>query len=222
MQLPRILSNPVYPPRVSDENMRKRIYCHRGLWVDSKDQNTIHAFKSAAKHGFGIETDLNHLNGQICVSHDIPESNAFLEIAELLQLEIPIALNLKCDGLLPQLSQYRTSLLSTGSFIFDGSIPEMHKYQRANFPHALRVSEFEKSLPWRPTSLWIDAFESEWWINEFRLIVEFGIKKIIFVSPELHGRNPEPAWEFLSSIWDDDLLEVQICTDKPFEFMDHL
>jgi hypothetical protein len=105
--------------------------------------------------------------------------------------------------------------------LFDGSIPEMIKIRSLGFRHALRLSEFETSLPWNPDLIWLDSFDSDWWLNNLdieKLIKDTQIN-VVVVSPELHGRNAHKVWEFLASLSQSESENVSICTDSPLEFI---
>jgi glycerophosphoryl diester phosphodiesterase len=81
-----------------------KIISHRGYWINQSEKNSAIAFSRALEYGFGIETDLRDLNGQLVVSHDIPVYGAmkieeFIDLYKMKPVSAPIALNIKSDGL---------------------------------------------------------------------------------------------------------------------------
>ncbi len=202
------------------KDLRSRIYCHRGFWERKEDQNTASAIVAAVERGMAIETDIRDLNGKLVISHDVTYSpnNGILE---LLKLNSPTALNIKSDGLLNlDFHTVQQLLRSENSFAFDGSIPEMLNFRRANLPHALRISEYEQELPWETPYIWLDAFNSDWWI-EGELLNEFSEKHfVVVVSPELHGRQHLQVWEKVFEQISIGNPNLGVCTDFPDEFLE--
>lgn len=201
-------------------NLKKRIYCHRGYWTSVDNQNSLEAFVKAATHGFGIETDIRDHLKTIAISHD-PITSTVLQIDTLPGVGVPIALNLKSDGLLSLGSPHLQDLLSVyGTFVFDGSIPEMLRYRNAGLSHALRMSEYERDLSWRSPFVWLDAFHSDWWI-ETDLLKELSEEHfVVVVSPELHKREYRFAWEAVLSEMLNTNENIGICTDNPDKFLE--
>ena len=50
------------------------ILSHRGYWKTVTEKNTIIAFKRSFNLGFGTETDIRDLNGNLVISHDMPST----------------------------------------------------------------------------------------------------------------------------------------------------
>lgn len=204
------------------ELFKSRIYCHRGLWTSVEQQNTAEALESAIRFGFGIETDIRDHQSSIVISHD-PASVACIDLAILAKTTSPIALNVKADGLLNITDDAITQiLLIEGSFVFDGSIPEMLKYRERNLPHALRLSEYEKDIAWVTKYLWLDAFQSDWWISDETLNRLTEKHFVVVVSPELHGRSKSKVWEKVAAELVDGNPNLGICTDFPDQFLEML
>ena len=134
-------------------------------------------------------------------------------------LKLRAALNLKEDGLFSLNDLNRDFLEISNSFVFDGSIPEMFKYNLLGFPHALRISEFEKELPWEPQYVWLDSFTSDWWLEDDTLAQLSDSGNIIVVSPELHGRDPRFVWDKMWTLASDGNPNLGICTDLPLQFL---
>jgi hypothetical protein len=190
------------------------IIAHRGDWSSKIEQNSIASIERAFAGGFSVETDVRQFMGKLVVSHDIPNSNEYLP-----ELQIKhgnrFALNIKEDGLFNFFEQQREMIISTSSFLFDGSIPQMYVINKLGLPHALRLSEFEREIPWNCEYLWIDSFESSWWLNDpsvYKLIEKY---KCIFVSPELHNRDYSEAFDWFADIRVNKGFNISVCTDFP-------
>lgn len=198
------------------------IYAHRGVWVTQREQNTKEAIEAARTTGFGVETDFRSTNGKLYLSHDPLSLDAGCEVKSVNFIELPTAINIKEDGLLSHLFEFIQINKQHRSFVFDGSIPEMVKARKMNIPHALRLSEYEREIPWRSPYLWIDGFESEWWLNIDEIPKLSEDHFLVFVSPELHGRKFQKSWDYLQKL--NSVLEGNfgICTDRPNEFRDFI
>lgn len=195
---------------------RKRIYAHRGLWASKASSNTSGAIASAIRHGFSLETDFRVNRAEIVIAHDADSEIYRADLQHVLQTSV--AINLKEDGLLPYFEKWRQAIDVSNSFFFDGSIPEMYKYYKNGLPHALRLSEFELELPWNSPVIWLDAFESDWWLNSdsFKRILSF--PRVVVVSPELHGRDHRAVWDAVLEATADGQENLSICTDYPDAF----
>ena len=194
------------------------ILAHRGFWDRISDQNTSLAIENAFREGFGVETDIRGLNNQLVISHDCLTVNSELPILRPTR-ENRFAINLKSDGLLPFIQPFTDQLIESRSFVFDGSIPEMVRYQRVGIPHALRLSEYEKELPWRTSVVWVDAFESDWWMDSPIILTLLESTHLVFVSPELHGRDHRRAFEWFLSLRLTTGAIFSVCTDYPLELL---
>lgn len=202
------------------EEIASKIYCHRGLWKRKEDQNTTNAIATAVRKGMAIETDIRDFNGEIVISHD-PSPTQNNDILNLLQLDAITALNIKSDGLLKLNLRLVQQLLNKDkSFAFDGSIPEMLNFKRVNLPHALRISEYEQELPWDTQYIWLDAFDSDWWIPRNFLSTLTEKHFVVVVSPELHGRDHLKVWDEVSQEILKGNRNLGICTDFPDEFLE--
>ena len=191
------------------------IYAHRGLWDDPLNQNTFQSLRSAGEHGFSLETDIREHSGDVVISHDPAQSN-FLSLSSFQDIFKfnSVALNIKCDGISNNFEIHREGIEDSGSFFFDGSIPEMYKYKNLGLPHALRLSEYEKDLAWGVKIIWLDSFVSDWFISNLDIRKLLEDHKVILVSPELHGREPRFVWEWFLNIRND-FENFSICTDFP-------
>jgi glycerophosphoryl diester phosphodiesterase len=200
----------------------ENIFAHRGYWKSKNSENSIESFSQAANRGFSIETDLRSFGNKIIVSHDSLGSELKHDIEIVFKFKSRFALNIKSDGLIEQLPGGPEWYLDTKSFFFDGSIPELYKYKKKGFPIALRLSEFEKDLPWYSKIIWLDSFESDWWIG--KSIVDRLTEKhfVVIVSPELHNREHLKVWDYVSNLMATGNMNVGICTDYPEKFSENL
>ncbi len=193
------------------------IYAHRGMWQTPDQQNSVQAIENSRIHGFGVETDFRSNNHLLVVSHDPCGDTSLLAVDEIDFSEIPVAMNIKEDGLLNQYQSFLKKYPNKHTFLFDGSIPEMVKLREKGLPHALRLSEYETELPWEPQFLWIDGFHSDWWITSTKIFNLLEKHFVVFVSPELHKREYESAWEFFNVLESKQIAQFGICTDYPGE-----
>ena len=194
--------------------MNNWIFAHRGQWNSEVSPNSDQSFHLAAKNGFGIETDVRDCAGHVIVSHDPCTNHEHLSLSSLLNNQAQIALNIKTDGIVEEIKKFNHEMLESGSFVFDCSFPQLLAYKKAGIPHAIRISEFEKELPWKPNYIWLDSFESDWWLEDSRILNLIEDVPTIVVSPELHKRKPEVMWEKVISIRESGI-DLSICTDHP-------
>ncbi|MBI5333751.1 MAG: phosphodiesterase [Burkholderiales bacterium] len=197
------------------------VISHRGWWLHADEKNTVAAFERSFAAGYGTETDVRDLDGQLVVSHDMPRSSGALPLAEVLGMAqahgVTLALNIKSDGLAEALREETARFPSLRWFAFDMSVPDMRSHLRTGNPTYTRLSDIESSPAYleRCSGIWLDALETEWLDEEkLRRIAAIG-KPICMVSPELHGRDPGPAWSMLRSFSGESLLTL--CTDLPRE-----
>jgi hypothetical protein len=199
-----------------------KILAHRGYWRALEEKNSFAAFERAWSGGYGIETDLRDLGGDIVVSHDLPLRGA-VGFENLLQAYTakgngtPLALNIKADGLQVRVAQLLTRYQVRNFFVFDMSLPDSLHYLRGGMPVFLRLSEYEPetTLLDRAAGIWLDAFEGEWWTPETVRALQARGKAVAVVSPELHGRPHEEAWQALRSLDADVRHQTMLCTDFP-------
>ena len=79
------------------------ILAHRGWWQKESEKNTPAALVRALSAGFGIETDIRDLNGELVISHDPPvdsqtTANWLFNQYNKIKANGRIALNIKSDG----------------------------------------------------------------------------------------------------------------------------
>lgn len=128
-----------------------KIISHRGYWKNIKKKNTISAFKKSFELGFGTETDIRDFNGELVISHDIPNSSIeeliyvddFFKLYKSIGNNLPLALNIKSDGLQEMLKNLIIKYDISNYFVFDMSIPDTLGYMKKNINYFSRQSEFE-------------------------------------------------------------------------------
>lgn len=205
-----------------------KILSHRGYWLESYERNQCAAFERSFRLGFGTETDLRDFAGKVVISHDVPTGemlafSAFLEIHKKQgQGDLPLALNIKADGLASMVKEALSAFAEIDAFVFDMSVPDMRAYFDAGVPVFTRMSEVEKQPSWleRSAGIWLDCFDSDWFDSGVvRDLLATG-KRICVVSPELHQRDPLPVWELLRMYSSAE--NLLLCTDRPEQARDFL
>lgn len=194
------------------------ILSHRGFWKDTEEKNTRAAFERTVDQKFGTETDVRDLNGQLVVSHDPAETGAIAwdVVLDLFDgSDLPLAVNVKADGLATQLEK-AFSGRSIDWFAFDMSGPETVRYARAGLPFYTRHSDIETHpiLYEHAAGVWLDGFDGIWFDNTVIATHSANGKAVCIVSPDLHGRAPDEAWDMLASL-PDLSTRIMLCTDQP-------
>jgi len=203
-----------------------QILSHRGQWTSQPEKNSSVAFERSFENRFGTETDIRDCGGNLVISHDAPvgqpmELERFLEIYTKIGLELPLALNIKADGM----QKLLTSILEKFKvmqhcFVFDMSVPDMLGWLKTAMPVFTRHSDIEPDpvLYDRVQGVWLDGFYSTWWnADTIRRHLDRG-KRVCVVSPELHGRDPVQAWDILATC-NDCGPALMVCTDAPEDFL---
>jgi hypothetical protein len=198
------------------------IISHRGYWKEIHEKNTKQAFARSFEKGFGTETDLRDYNGEIVISHDIPNNTAVL-LSDFFQTykssgkSKKLALNIKSDGLQKKILSELNKYGITNYFVFDMSIPDTIAYMDENIIFFSRQSEYElhPNLYDKCKGIWLDAFEGIWY--ESKLILEHlkNYKEVALVSPELHKRDHIEFWKMLKDNKIHFMKGVILCTDFP-------
>lgn len=201
------------------------ILSHRGFWLNNEEKNTLKAFERSFSNGFGTETDIRDYNGDLVISHDIPDSKSimfkdFLKLYISIDRTLPLALNIKSDGLQNKISYYIEKYNISNYFVFDMSIPDTLVYQRNKINYYTRQSEYEitPSIYDEAKGVWLDEFHSHWITNEIIKDHLNNNKSVCIVSPELHKRTYLDEWNNYRKHYDFiNNPDVNICTDKPLE-----
>ncbi len=199
---------------------KERIFAHRGLWGPERPGNSADALEKALSLGFSVETDIRDHLGKVVIAHDpVAVDSTTIPIDYLIELSENsnsyLALNVKADGLLSLLPNANPK-----QFFFDMSSPEALRYAKTEHRIALRMSEFEREVipsGVRAQWLWLDAFVDDWFLT-LHLSDLADFHGVVLVSPELHRRPKEKAWEFVVSRWRE-FPNLCICTDFPQEFL---
>lgn len=207
-----------------------KVIAHRGLFTGREtNPNSVELITESLRLGLGVETDLRDRAGSIVVSHDPVTELAWPIEPEVLRWQSCgilhdqlLALNVKADGLL-SLTDLTIAPWLDNAFFFDMSFPQWLAYAKSGLPVAQRVSEFERfdlelaemqgPHPW----VWLDAFESDWWL---RLDTDLGLPdtaRVVLVSPELHGRDPRRVWDRFVAL-QEARGNVWMCTDYASRF----
>ena len=196
--------------------MKKWILAHRGEWSQDVPANSAASLNDAILHGFGIETDIRDQDSELVISHDPCTDKEYERCEQCLSQDSRIAINIKSDGLLTKLEPMRSQITASNAVVFDCSFPELLRYKRAGIPHAIRISEFERELYWEPNFIWLDAFESDWWLEDAATLKIIEKIPTVIVSPELHRRDFRKVWDKALMLRSSGL-EISLCTDFPNE-----
>jgi glycerophosphoryl diester phosphodiesterase len=201
------------------------ILAHRGFWITEEEQNTPIAIERAFVNGYGIETDLRDLAGEVVISHDCPTDEAVFTFSELLDLykkfgqSLKLALNVKSDGLQNKCKSLleKKEIDLKNVFFFDMSVPDGLQYLKYNLPCFTRYSDEETKPAFldRALGIWVDGFQKDC-TDECILtrLLEIGLP-LCFVSPELHHRDHLDVWTKWHSLLGHKTKQHMICTDFP-------
>ena len=202
------------------------IISHRGLWDNNTPKNSIKSIENSLINGFGTETDLRDFNGNVIISHDMPCSknkifyfDEFLEIYKQINSELPIALNVKSDGLTIKIKEALEKHQINNYFLFDMSVPDQLQYIKNNLNVYSRLSEFEKKPLFLDLikGIWLDSFESKWF-NKKTICKYLSLgKNVCIVSPELHNRPYIELWKYLKQQNLYKFKGLTLCTDIPLD-----
>jgi glycerophosphoryl diester phosphodiesterase len=200
-----------------------RILSHRGFWLSPAEKNTPEAFARSFVSGFGTETDLRDLDGTLVIAHDPPRQGALMAEAVLKQHRavdpsLPLALNIKADGLQRMVADLLERLGVPDAFVFDMSVPDMLGWFTAGVPVFTRMSDVEPEplMADRAAGVWLDAFHSDWWdAGTVDRLLDQGLG-VCVVSPDLHRRDHRPAWDKLAVVVERASSDrLMLCTDFP-------
>ena len=197
-----------------------KILSHRGLWHGAEEKNTAPAFTRSFDAFYGTETDVRDLAGALVISHDMPRGDE-MSLTDFLALHagrgLPLAMNIKADGLAQPLRDAMRRHAVPDWFAFDMSVPDMRAHLRLGNPVFTRLSEVERQPVWfeQACGVWLDGFESTWFgTADITDLLRAG-KRVCVVSPELHGREADASWRALRTLATEGSL--MLCTDRPHE-----
>lgn len=194
------------------------IISHRGYWLEPHERNQPVAFRRSFDLGYGTETDVRDCAGRLLISHDMPAGNE-MTLDDLLDImgsrNLPLAINIKADGLAKAITAKFSERGHTNWFVFDMAVPDMRSYLTERVTTYTRHSDVEPSpvLLEQCAGVWLDHFAAGYHPNrEIVKHLNHG-KKVCVVSPELHGRDVTKAWDSLHLL--NDLPGLMLCTDMP-------
>lgn len=200
-----------------------KILSHRGYWKKEEEKNQKIAFERSFSLGFGTETDIRDFNGELVISHDIADEKSmsvedFFKIYNKYDNTLPLALNIKSDGLQVKLKKLLKEYNITEYFVFDMSVPDGLQYLKQDIKAFTRESEYEEkpSFYAESTGIWLDEFKNHW-INE-KVLEEHILnkKEICIVSPDLHKRDYDMEWQDYKNIENKlNINTIMLCTDYP-------
>lgn len=197
-----------------------QILSHRGFWKNLSERNTKTAFERSFNAGFGTETDLRDICGKIVISHDMPQGGE-ISFEELLQLmdgrNLPLALNIKADGMSAAILELLNKYNHTNYFTFDMSVPDMIVQLKQGLNVYTGLSDIIRQpiLSEDAGGIWLDCFNSDWYQPEtIDFWAEQG-KKICIVSADLHQRDTAGQWQIISRCRHLNSDCIMLCTDKP-------
>jgi hypothetical protein len=199
------------------------VLSHRGYWKEIQEKNLSIAFERSFSLGFGTETDLRDYKSELVISHDIANEDC-ISVKEMFEIynkydnTLPLAFNIKADGLQVKLKKLLEEFNISNYFVFDMSVPDSLGYLRHNIKAFTRESEYEREPAFYKESfgIWLDEFQGHWITQD---VIEKHIKnnkQICIVSPDLHNREYIEEWKHYKEI--EKVLgisNIMICTDYP-------
>lgn len=201
------------------------ILSHRGYWIKELEKNKAIAFERSFRLDFGTETDVRDYKGELVISHDIANNECitlkeFFNIYNQNNKTLPLALNIKADGLQIKLKKLLEDYQIHNYFVFDMSVPDGLQYLAQNIKSFTRESEYEDIPSFYNDSygVWLDEFKGHWIDKD---VIEKHInnnKQICIVSPDLHRRDYKKEWQHYKEIERElSINNLMICTDFPKE-----
>jgi len=196
------------------------ILSHRGYWKDLTERNQRTAFERSFDSGFGTETDLRDHAGKIVISHDMPQGNE-ITFEEVLQImdgrNLPLALNIKADGLADTILELLKKYNHTNYFTFDMSIPDMVVQINRGLCVFTGLSDILPTpvMLHSAAGVWLDCFNSDWYEPDTIDHLITGGKSVCIVSSDLHKRTTEKQWEIIRTCKNLNSKNLLLCTDFP-------
>jgi hypothetical protein len=187
------------------------------------EKNKSLAFQRSFSLGYGTETDIRDYKGELVISHDIADENS-LSVKEMFDIynkydnSLPLALNIKADGLQLKLKDLISKYNITNYFVFDMSVPDGLQYLKQNIKSFTRESEYEKIASFYDDAcgVWLDEFQGHWIEKEVIRKHINNNKQICIVSPDLHKRDYKKEWQHYNDIEKElGINNLMICTDYP-------
>tara|TARA_R110002094_G_scaffold112216_1_gene108894 strand:+ start:520 stop:1155 length:636 start_codon:yes stop_codon:yes gene_type:complete len=196
------------------------IISHRGFWLCPEEKNTEKAFRNSFANGFGTETDVRDLSGRLVISHDMPTGDElsfddFLDIYSSYKGNLPLALNVKSDGIQDLIIKSLSSREISNYFMFDMSVPDALQYKNKGIIFYSRVSELEpmEYVIDGSKGVWLDSFYDDWFSStEIKALLDRNYE-VCIVSPDLHRRSYGDVWKILKDSGCS--RSLMLCTDYP-------
>ena len=200
-----------------------KIISHRGFWINESEKNTIEAFERSFSQGYGTETDIRDYKGELVISHDIADDSSlslddFFSLYNSINPSLPLALNIKADGLQVKLKNSIEKHKITSYFVFDMSVPDGLSYLKHGLNTFTRQSEYEMapSFYLEANGIWLDEFYKHWITQNVILDHLQNNKQVCIVSPDLHHREYTNEWNDYKEIIKCTTSEnIILCTDFP-------
>lgn len=196
------------------------VISHRGYWKTPQEKNRPIAFQRSFDLGYGTETDVRDLKRTLMIAHDPPDGSE-ITVADMLAIlagrDLPMAMNIKADGLARDLAAIMQAHGVRRWFTFDMTVPETVVQVRLGLPVFTRCSEYEVTPPLydRAIGVWLDGFESVWYQTaDIETFLRDG-KQVAIVSRELHGQDHMIQWASLRQSGITQHPALILCTDLP-------
>ena len=203
-----------------------KILSHRGYWKQETEKNLVVAFERSFQLGFGTETDVRDRAGELVICHDLPAGGEltfreFLKLYTQFKNNLPLAINVKSDGLQSKMGVLLKEFNVTDYFLFDMSIPDTLRSLNAQLKCFARISEYEnptEELLKSVSGVWYDYFHPRSIdTKEVQHLLDKGLA-VCLISPELHHREPLEFWKQIKVSRLHENAKLMICTDVPEEF----
>lgn len=198
------------------------ILSHRGYWKDfNTESNRRVAFERSFEMRFGTETDLRDCGGKVVISHDVPDGNemCFEELLEIMNgRNLPLALNIKADGLAERIEDVLRKFQHTNYFTFDMSIPELvYEINNSSLNIFSGYSDACRIIPMvdRVKGVWLDSFKKVWYTGDDILEILDTGKSVCIVSEDLHHRDNSVQWKMIKDAGLHKQNNVMLCTNIP-------
>lgn len=173
--------------------------------------------------GFGTETDIRDRNSRLVISHDMPDENSMpleflFETYKKFKSALPLALNIKADGLQIELKRLLSLYQVESYFVFDMAVPDGLLYARNQMRTFTRHSEYEKEPPYYELAegVWLDELTGHWLTDR---VIEQHLqngKQVCIVSPDLHKRDNAQEWRQYNRLENRIGRDrMMLCTDFP-------
>lgn len=191
-----------------------KIVCHRGQWLNHKDQNSLMSIRRSFLYD-GVEIDIRSNNGKIVLSHDpILSRQRYTSLEDAFRLKAPQnffwALNIKEDGLGVELKKLLRKYKIKNYMCFDLSFPESVVYEKSGLEIFNRSGDKEPEISGK--KLVFDCFSARNFRRSLKRIP--ASSTLMVISPELHGQGHSGAWKDLKV---HSFKETFLCTDYPAE-----